>query len=92
VYQVTLLVLVSPKGTRIKYFLILNQRFNFKKTKQKRTTIMTLSTKMSRASTMWDQAEKGFLTDAERIAKSMDVGGKGHLSREQAVVLGSRYQ
>jgi hypothetical protein len=48
--------------------------------------------KMSRASIVWDQAEKGYLTDAERTAKNLDVEGKGHLSREQAVSLGSQYQ
>jgi hypothetical protein len=47
---------------------------------------------MSEASIRWDQAEKGFLTDAERIAKNMDVDGKGHLSREQSVMLGSQFQ
>ena len=47
---------------------------------------------MSRGSKLWDQAEKGFLTDAERIAKNMDVGGKGHLSRQESVLLGSQYQ
>jgi hypothetical protein len=46
---------------------------------------------MSEASIKWDQAEKGFLTDAERIAKNMDVDGKGHLSREQSVSLGSQF-
>ena len=52
----------------------------------------TKTAKMSRESTMWDEAEKGFLTDAERIAKNMDVEGKGHLSREQAVALGAQFQ
>ncbi|OEU06411.1 hypothetical protein FRACYDRAFT_254564 [Fragilariopsis cylindrus CCMP1102] len=52
----------------------------------------TKTAKMSRESTMWDEAEKGFLTDAERIAKNMDVEGKGHLSRQQAVALGAQYQ
>jgi hypothetical protein len=47
---------------------------------------------MSRASMKWDQAEKGFLTDAERIAKNMDVDGKGHLSREESVSLGAQFQ
>jgi hypothetical protein len=47
---------------------------------------------MSRASIVWDRAEKGYLTDAERTAKNLDVEGKGHLSREQAVALGSQYQ
>ena len=47
---------------------------------------------MSEASIRWDQAEKGFLTDAERIAKNMDVDGKGHLSREQSVMLGTQFQ
>ncbi|MGK3735132.1 MAG: hypothetical protein ACI8RD_007847 [Bacillariaceae sp.] len=47
---------------------------------------------MSEASAMWDQAEKGYLTDAERIAKTMDVDGKGHLSREQSVSLGTQFQ
>ena len=47
---------------------------------------------MSDASIIWDQAEKGFLTDAERIAKNMDIGGKGHLSRQESVLLGSQYQ
>jgi predicted ribosome-associated RNA-binding protein Tma20 len=47
---------------------------------------------MSRASIVWDQAEKGYLTEAERTAKNLDVEGKGHLSREQAVSLGSQYQ
>ena len=47
----------------------------------------TKTAKMSRESTMWDEAEKGFLTDAERIAKNMDVEGKGHLSKEQSVSL-----
>jgi hypothetical protein len=46
---------------------------------------------MSDASMKWDQAEKGYLTDAERIAKNMDVDGKGHLSREQSVSLGSQF-
>ena len=52
----------------------------------------TKTAEMSRESTMWDQAEKGFLTDAERIAKNMDVEGKGHLSREQSVSLGAQFQ
>jgi len=47
---------------------------------------------MSRASIVWDQAEKGYLTEAERTAKNLDVEGKGHLSREQAVSLGTQYQ
>ncbi|OEU14985.1 hypothetical protein FRACYDRAFT_241107 [Fragilariopsis cylindrus CCMP1102] len=47
---------------------------------------------MSRGSKLWDQAEKGFLTDAERIAKNMDVGGKGHLSRQESVSLGTQFQ
>jgi hypothetical protein len=47
---------------------------------------------MSRGSKLWDQAEKGFLTDAERIAKNMDVGGKGHLSRQESVSLGAQFQ
>jgi hypothetical protein len=47
---------------------------------------------MSEASIKWDQAEKGFLSEAERIAKNMDVDGKGHLSREQSVSLGSQFQ
>jgi hypothetical protein len=50
------------------------------------------SAEMTDASIKWDQAEKGYLTDAERIAKTMDVDGKGHLSREQSVSLGSQYQ
>jgi hypothetical protein len=49
------------------------------------------SRRMSNASRRWDQAEKGFLTDGERTAKNMDVEGKGHLSREQVVSLGSQY-
>jgi len=48
--------------------------------------------RMSRASMKWDQAEKGFLTDAERVAKNMDVDGKGHLSREESVSLGAQFQ
>ena len=47
---------------------------------------------MSRASIVWDQAEKGYLSEAERTAKNLDVEGKGHLTREQAVSLGSQYQ
>jgi hypothetical protein len=43
------------------------------------------------ASVRWDQAEKGFLTDAERLAMNLNVEGKGHLSREQAVSLSSQY-
>jgi hypothetical protein len=46
---------------------------------------------MSEASEKWDQVGKGYLTDAERIAKNMDVEGKGHLSREQSVLLGSQF-
>jgi hypothetical protein len=61
-------------------------------TEPKETATTTTTATMSRVSTMWDQAEKGFLTDAERIAKNMDVEGKGHLSREQAVALGAQYQ
>jgi hypothetical protein len=49
------------------------------------------SRRMSNASRRWDQAKKGFLTDGERTAKNMDVEGKGHLSREQVVSLGSQY-
>jgi hypothetical protein len=51
-----------------------------------------LATDQSEASIMWDQAEKGYLTDAERIAKNMDIDGKGHLSREQSVSLGAQFQ
>jgi hypothetical protein len=40
------------------------------------------------ASVWWDQAEKGFLTNAEGLAKNMDVEGKGYLSREEAVAFG----
>jgi hypothetical protein len=47
---------------------------------------------MSEASIKWDQAEKGFLSEAERIAKNMDVDGKGHLSRSESVRLGSQFQ
>ena len=52
----------------------------------------TTTAEMSRVSTLWDLGEKGFLTDAERIAKNMDVEGKGHLSREQSVSLGAQFQ
>ncbi|OEU07785.1 hypothetical protein FRACYDRAFT_250811 [Fragilariopsis cylindrus CCMP1102] len=52
-------------------------------TEPKETTTTTAT--MSRV-------KKGFLTDAERIAKNMDVEGKGHLSRDQAVALGAQYQ
>ena len=61
-------------------------------TTEPKETATTTTATMSRVSTMWDQAEKGFLTDAERIAKNMDVEGKGHLSRDQAVALGAQYQ
>ena len=47
--------------------------------------------RMSDASVRWDQAEIGFLTDAERLAKNMDVEGKGYLSREEAVAFGSQH-
>jgi hypothetical protein len=47
---------------------------------------------MSRAYMAWDQEEKGYLTDTERLAKNMDVEGKGYLSREQAVLFGSKFQ
>ena len=56
------------------------------------TTAKGLKPEMSEASIKWDQAEKGFLTDAERIAKNMDVEGKGHLSREESVMLGTQFQ
>jgi hypothetical protein len=46
---------------------------------------------MYNASVRWDQAEKGFLTDAERLAKNMDMEGKGYLSREEAVAFGSQH-
>ena len=52
----------------------------------------TTTAEMSRVSTLWDLGEKGFLTDAERIAKNMDVEGKEHLSREQSVSLGAQFQ
>ena len=52
----------------------------------------TTTAEMSRVSTLWDLGEKGFLTDAERIAKNMDVEGKGKLSREQSVSLGAQFQ
>jgi hypothetical protein len=55
------------------------------------TRISKASRRMSKASMRWDKAEKGFLTDGERTAKNMDVEGKGHLSREQVVSLGSQY-
>jgi hypothetical protein len=51
-----------------------------------------LKPEMSEASIKWDQAEKGFLSEAERIAKNMDVEGKGHLSREESVMLGTQFQ
>jgi hypothetical protein len=51
-----------------------------------------LPVEMSEASIMWDTAEKGYLTDAERTAKNLDVDGKGHLSREQSVSLGTQFQ
>ena len=94
-----------PKAHKWKYSLILNQDKTRKQQRKKniQPSIMTSTTEpketattstatMSRVSTMWDQAEKGFLTDAERIAKNMDVEGKGHLSRDQAVALGAQYQ
>jgi len=56
------------------------------------TTPNGLKPEMSEASIKWDQAEKGYLTDAERIAKNMDVEGKGHLSREESVMLGTQFQ
>ena len=40
---------------------------------------MTTTAKMSRVSTLWDLGEKGFLTDAERIAKNMDVEQENNL-------------
>ena len=51
-----------------------------------------LPVEQTEESIKWDQAEKGYLTDAERIAKNMDVDGKGHLSREQSVSLGAQFQ
>jgi hypothetical protein len=51
-----------------------------------------LTVEQTEASEKWDQAEKGYLTDAERIAKNMDVGGKGHLSRQESVSLGAQFQ
>ena len=41
-------------------------------TTEPKETATTTTATMSRVSTMWDQAEKGFLTDAERIAKNME--------------------
>jgi hypothetical protein len=46
---------------------------------------------MSDTSARWDKAEKGFLTDAERTAKNLDVDGKGYLSREQSVKFASQF-
>lgn len=45
----------------------------------------------SRASVRWDGAGKGFLTDAERLAKEMDTEGKGYLTKEQAVDFATRF-
>jgi hypothetical protein len=48
------------------------------KTTTAATTTVTAtgkSTNMSRESMAWDQVEKGYVTDAECIAKNMDVGG-----------------
>ena len=39
-----------------------------------RKSTTTTTTTMSRETTAWDQLEKGGLTDAERIAKNLDVG------------------
>jgi hypothetical protein len=56
-----------------------------------KATIAGGKSEMSRAYMAWDQAEMGYLTDADHIAKNTDVEGKGHLSREQAVSFASQF-
>jgi hypothetical protein len=39
------------------------------------TAATTTVTATGKSTNMWDQVEKGYVTDAECIAKNMDVGG-----------------
>jgi len=47
--------------------------------------------KMSMESKRWDIAEKGFLTEEERLAKEMDTDGSGVLSHDQAIAFAHKF-